>query len=120
MSTMGTNAFNSVLPEDIEKRLKSAQEIISTIEGKIVTAQNELEAKELEFKIINSKVEEATADYNNKVAKNEDILNTIKDRETKLAQKESALNVYTSALEEKEKKINKYLSIFENMKDVIR
>jgi hypothetical protein len=41
------------------------------------------------------------------------------EREIKLSQKESALNVYANALQEKEEKIKKYLAIFERMKDVV-
>ena len=115
---MGTNV-NSILPEDIEARLAAVQEKISLLDGKIISTTNEVEAKKTELGDLNSKILAANAEYNSVVTNSENINKTLNERETKLAQKESALNVYANALEEKEKRITKYLNIFENMKDVV-
>jgi hypothetical protein len=64
-------------------------------------------------------VADARADYSNRVASSDKITNELKERETKISQKESALDIYANALKEKEDKINKYLKVFENMKGVV-
>jgi chromosome segregation ATPase len=119
MSTFGTKNVDLNLPEDIEARLAQVQENISILEGKIISTTNEVEAKKSELAILNSKVAEANADYNNKIAAGEKITAELRDRELKISQKESALDVYANALKEKEEKINKYLSVFENMKSIV-
>jgi chromosome segregation ATPase len=118
MSSFG-KSVGSLLPEDIEARLNQVQETISTLEGKIISLTKEVESKKVELENISSKVLDATADYNNKVSLSEKISLELKDRETKISQKESALDVYANALKEKEEKINKYLNVFEKMRDVV-
>lgn len=118
MSTFGTKV-TSTLPEDIEARLAEVQRTISLLEGKIISTTNELEAKQKELAILVSKVEQANLDYTNKVSLSETVAKNLQEREDKAYQKESALDVYANALKEKENKINKYLAIFENMKDIV-
>jgi chromosome segregation ATPase len=119
MSTFGTKNVELNLPEDIESRLAQVQENISLIEAKIISTTNQVEAKKIELDILNSKVAEANADYTNKVNAGEKITSELRERELKISQKESALDVYANALKEKEEKINKYLNIFENMKSIV-
>jgi chromosome segregation ATPase len=119
MSTMGHNNINSLLPADIEEKLSAAQETISNIERKIILINGELETKQNELALVTTQVFDANNDYKNIISRSEIINKELRDREIKLNQRESALNVYASALEEKEKKINKYLSIFDNMKGAI-
>ena len=119
MSAFGTKNVVSDLPEDIELRLTQVQENISLLEGKIISTTNEVNAKKSELDLLNIKLAEANADYANKIAAGEKITSELRDRELKISQKESALDVYANALKEKEEKINKYLNIFENMKSVV-
>jgi chromosome segregation ATPase len=118
MSDFGTSK-QSILPEDIEARLARVQENISILDGQIIKANTELESKKLELSSINSSIASAVEDYKNKVSAGEVLTKNLDEREAKLSQRESALNVYANALEEKEKQINKYLVIFENAGKII-
>ena len=116
---MGKGA-DSILPEDIEARLANVQEKISGLERQIITLNDEIGSKNMELNEVNSRLETAKSELDKTTTNAAGISAGLADRETVVAQKESTLNVYANALEEKEKKINKYLAIFENMKDVIK
>jgi chromosome segregation ATPase len=116
---MGGTGVNSLLPEDIEERLSAVRENISLLERELITAQSDVEAKKTEFKEWSDKAEAARLDYEKRLAVSEGLSVQLNDREAKISQKESALGVYANALKEKEDKVNKYLNIFENMKNVI-
>lgn len=120
MSTFGTKNVSLDLPEDIEKRLVEVQENISILEGQIINTTNEIENKKLELDAINSRIENANIELNRKIVEGDKLIEELTEREQRLIQKESALDVYANALKEKEQKINKYLEVFEKMKEVVK
>jgi len=119
MSDMGTRSMGSLLPEDIEARLANVQETISGLERQMITLQSEVNHKQEERDVVENNLKVALIELDKIVAETNSKKSELADRETKITQKESALNVYANALEEKEKKINKYLAIFENAKDIL-
>ncbi len=109
----------SDLPEDIEAKMLAVQDIIGSLERKkfdLETSVSQLtvDQKNLNDSIILAKTELEKIESEQKT-KNEELA----ERERKVAQKESALDVYANALTEKEGKINKYLAVFENIKKVV-
>jgi len=118
MSSFG-KSVGSILPADIEERLASVQETISRLDGQIIIASREVEEKKKALETLNVQLAGVKAEYDKKVSDSAAITTGLKERETKLSQKESALDVYANALKEKEERINKYLNVFENMKGVI-
>ena len=110
----------SLLPKDIEVKLTEVKNTISNAGIKIKSLNAEIEVKTNELAVVTNSLNEAKEVYTKTIEDNQTALREVKDRENKLDQRESALNVYANALEEKEKKINKYLAIFESMKDVIK
>ncbi len=119
MSEIRANSIKLDLPEDVAERIASVQEKVSILDGQIRSKTEEVESKKVELDIVNSKLAEVNADLKNKIEFGEKIKKDLADRELRISQKESALDVYANALKEKEEKINKYLNIFENMKSVI-
>lgn len=119
MSGIGYRGADSNLPADVEAKIANVQAVISQLEAKIISADNQLESKKSELLVLKTNIDSANTEYNRVIALTEASSSSLSDREQKIAQKESALDVYAAALQEKEKKINKYLSIFESMKDVV-
>jgi chromosome segregation ATPase len=118
MSSMG-KTVDSNLPEDIEERLTSVQEKISFLEREKITLESDVANKKGEQTTLNIQISEARLDYENIVNNGKKILEDLKNREERIVQKESAMDVYTNALKAKEEKILKYLAILENMKEII-
>jgi chromosome segregation ATPase len=113
----GTGA--SILPEDVEEKLKKVQKIITDLGEQREKAEKDTEVAKTDLVVVLKSLEEANIKLSNVNSKCDVIEAEIKDRESRISQRESALDVYANALQEKEKKINKYLTVFENMKDVI-
>ena len=118
MSGFG-NTKESILPEDIEIKLANVQRIISELGDLKLKIEDEVAQKRKDLEVITAKVEVANNELSTLNALYETKSLELKTKEEKVTQRESALDVYANALQEKEKKTNKYLSIFENMKDVI-
>jgi chromosome segregation ATPase len=118
MSSMG-KTVDSNLPEDIEERLAKVHETISIIERKIDEGEAKVTSLEVQEAYLTDKIatKEKELDEVDKLCVSRVV--DLDEREIKLSQKESALDVYANALKEKEERINKYLNIFENMKNVI-
>ena len=119
MSIFGTKNVGSNLPEDIEVRLAEVVNNISILERNITEKTAEVEAKKAELATLNSRVLDVNNDLENKKISSEKITAELAERELKISQKESTLDVYANALKEKEEKINKYLKVFENMRDIV-
>lgn len=119
MSGMGSRAVDSLLPTDIEERLAKVQLVISQLERQRMTLADDVEAKKALLVAVNADLTAANVELIKVKDSSETISAALSDRELKISQKESALNVYANALQEKEKKINKYLALFESMKDVV-
>lgn len=86
----------STLDVEIANRTKDLNDVLNKIENS---------------KLVLVEIEKESSDKINELKKREDAVN----------KKESAVVVYANSLEEKERKINKYLAIFDNMKaSVIR
>jgi len=119
MSIFGTKNVGSNLPEDIEARLASVVEKVSLLDREILEKTLEVETKKAELATLNARVVDINNDLENKKIAGEKLTADLNEREVKISQKESALDVYANSLKEKEDKINKYLNIFENMKSVI-
>lgn len=109
----------SILPEDIEVKLANIQKIIADLGDQKVAIEKDVEDKRIIQTALSEQISAANTELNRIVLESRAKIDELNDREGKITQKESALDVYANALQEKEKKINKYLSIFENMKDVI-
>lgn len=108
-----------MLPEDVEERVAKIQETISLLEGRSISLDKEVKQKQDDLNLVNSSILRAKQELETIEVKSQEVSAQLADREAKVAQKESALDVYANALTEKEKKINKYLSIFENIKDIV-
>jgi len=110
---------NAILPEDIEKQLGKVKTRIADLTSQNLALEKEHEDKVKLLDETNVKINSANVE----LARVEFLFNSMQkdlsDREVKLSNKESALDVYANALKEKEKKIAKYLTVFESMKDVI-
>ncbi len=117
MSTFGKT--NSNLPEDIEERIAAVQTKISLLERNKIDLESAVETKRKEASDLDIRISAARTELEKLLADHTDKILALEEREKQVASKESALNVYANALKEKEEKINKYLSIFENMKNVI-
>lgn len=119
MSGMNSKPVSSLLPDDIESQLALAKNKIFTLSEQRKSLDSDIESK----KIIQGQLDAKLLEINNEIARinasNEARNSELNEKERRLSQKESALDVYANALEEKEKKIKKYLTVFENMKDVI-
>jgi chromosome segregation ATPase len=118
MSSIG-KTVSSNLPEDVEERIAYIQESISLLERKNIDLDSEVEAKKNIVSGLNDKILVATSELNKIISEQETRISSLNDREAKIVQKESALDIYANALKEKEDRINKYLAIFENMKSVV-
>lgn len=119
MSGIGNTKVNSMLPEDIEQKLRDVQNIIANLINQKDSLELDISNKKIEqakaTELLNSANLELARVTGSTATKNSEL----NDREVKLSQKESALDVYANALKEKEERINKYLNIFERMKDVV-
>lgn len=97
---------------DIFSSIKLKNESVLAIDKNIATKTEELRLIVEEIKKANESLV--------KIKSEENTIKEKRDEENlRFMQKESALHVFATALEEKERKINKYLSIFDNMKGVI-
>ncbi len=119
MSGMSAKPVSSLLPDDIEQQLAGAKNLIfklgeqkKSLDTDIVSKQKILEELNIKLGEVNTELGRVNSMIDSKNAE-------LSERERKIAQKESALDVYANALEEKENKIKKYLTVFEGMKDVI-
>lgn len=118
MSGIG-NVNGSYLPEELEEKLKKAQQVIAELVDVKEKAESDAESAKIALASVNEQLttaEKRLADITSLCDVTEA---EMADRKSKLDQRESALEVYANALAEKEKKIDKYLKVFENMKDVI-
>jgi chromosome segregation ATPase len=118
MSGMGST-MSSVLPEDIEEKLKNVQKIIADLESQKTFSEKEAEVAKAELATITKLLESARTDFDDVTSKIKLAESKFAEKEGNLARKESALEVYANALVEKEKKINKYIAVFDNMKGII-
>jgi chromosome segregation ATPase len=119
MSDIGTKNVGSLLPDDIEARLATVQEAISGVEREKLSLESEISLKKNELAIVDSQLEGAKIELSKIVSESTSITNLLREREDKASQKETALDVFSTELEEKEKKLNRYLLIFENMREVV-
>ena len=117
---MGAPKDESFLPEDLEKKLIEAENHIVSLNRQIrdldtavVQKTAELTAITKDTNTANIELERVTALY---VGKNK----AMDDRELRLNQMSDALVVRETALAKKEKQVNRYIAIFENMKNVIK
>ena len=85
----------------------------------IVTVNSQLAEAGFVLNEVNNDITKAEGRRNDVNTEIETRLKEVADKEARSNERESALNVYATALGEKEKKINKYLGIFDNMKDII-
>ena len=109
----------SILPENIEEQLVNVKTVVANLTSQNLALQKEHDDKVKLLSEINVKIDSANAELTRIEFVFNNIQKDISDRELKLSNKESALDVYANALKEKEKKIAKYLAVFDNMKDVI-
>ncbi len=119
MSGIGIQSVASLLPDDIEARLAEAQLAISKMNEQISSLQKCIDDKTNEQQIVAKKLVDTTEELNRVTALFESKKKEMSDKEESLNTKEAALTVYANALGDKEKKINKYLNIFDRMKDVV-
>ena len=110
---------NAILPEDIEKQLGKVKTKIADLTSQNLALEKEHDDKVKLLDEVNIKINSANVELSRVEFLFNSIQKDLSDREVKLSNKESALDVYANALKEKEKKIAKYLAVFDNMKDVI-
>ncbi len=116
---MSPKPVSSLLPDDIEQQLALAKSSIFKLGDQKKNLDIDIESKKKEQERLDLVLLQTNTEIQrlNSIMESKNI--ELADRERKVGQKESALDVYANALEEKEKKIKKYLMVFENMKDVI-
>lgn len=119
MSGISSKNVDTILPEDIEKKLADVQKIIADLMVQKDFYNRDVEVKRAEHIAIQKQIFDANTELNRITGLFESKKREIGDKEESLRLKESALNTYANALEDKEKRINKYLNIFERMKDVV-
>ena len=107
---------SSILPEDIEKRLANIQQIIADLDQQKQDGENYVAKLKSDISDLENKISTAKAEHERIVSLQISKDLELKDKESKLNQRESALDVYANALKEKEDKILKYIAIFEKMK----
>lgn len=119
MSGINSKPVSSLLPDDIEGLLANAKNRIFSLGGEIKTKEANLEATA----VLQMQADARLLEANNQISAITALIDSknseFSEREKKLSQRESALDVYANALEEKEKKIKNYLNIIESMKDVV-
>ncbi len=116
---MNSKTVSSLLPDDIEGLLSEAKNKVFLLGEQIKACEMTLVQKKAELATVDGRLIEVNAKISD-ISENIDNKNAqYAEKDNKIAQRESALDVYSNALQEKEKKIKKYLIIFENMKDVI-
>jgi chromosome segregation ATPase len=119
MSLIGKINTESNLPEDIEKRIEEYKESISLLERQKLDLENSVGSKKIQEQELSQRITDAHNELNRIVAEQKTRISSLEEREEKISQKESALDIYANALKSKEEKINKYLAVFDNMKNVI-
>lgn len=119
MSTMNQKSVSSLLPDDIEEQLSLAKSKIFTLSEQKKSLDNDIESRIKTKNELDEKISEKSAELTQVTSSIESKNLDFNERERKLNQRESTLDVYANALQEKEKKIKKYMVVFEGMKDII-
>lgn len=120
MSEFHVAKIDSFLPEDIESLLTKINQEIAALDRKKFDLTNEVEAKNSELESVKSNLKKAQDDYDEFISKTNTIDAGLKERELKVSQKESDLSIYSNALQEKEKNVNKYLAVFDGIRNVLK
>ena len=119
MSDIGKLKVDSILPDNIEEKIRETHStILGLIHGK-EALQKEVDDKRAEYQKICTLLDGSNVELLRVEKAAKDKARELTDREEKVSQKESALNVYANALKVKEEKLSKYLSVFDRMKDAI-
>lgn len=114
-----TKTSDSILTDDVENKLRKVQSDMINLIKERDTIDETLKQKREELTNIQGLLEKANIELDRVVIAASEGSAKLSEREEKIKQKESALDVYANALKEKEDKLNKYLAIFERMKDVV-
>jgi len=119
MSSIGKTNTELNLPEDIEKRINEVQQAVSVLERQKLDLENSVGSKKIQEAELSERITDAHNELNRIISEQKIRISSLDEREEKILQKESALDVYANALKSKEEKINKYLAVFENMKSIV-
>ena len=120
MSEIRGTKIDSLLPEDIESLINKINSEIAILDRTKFDLTNETEATRKELESVKINLKNAQDSYNKIVSESEAISSGLKDRENKISQKESALDVYANALQEKERNVNKYIAVFDGIRNVLK
>ena len=120
MSGFTPTKIESLLPEDIESLINKINSEVAILERKKFDLTNEVEAKKNEVTNITNSLKLVKDNYNKIVSDSEVISAGLRDREAKVAQKEADLDLYSNALQEKERSVNKYLAAFEGIRNALK
>lgn len=118
MSSFGQKSSLDI-PEDIEKNMILLQEKFSLLEKTKIDLDKSISENEIVLKDINSKILVAQNELDQIVVQSKSITAGLDERETRIYKKENDLEVYETALKEKENKIRRYIAIFDGAKKIM-
>ena len=119
MSEISSKKIDSLLPEDVEAKLANIQAILANLDKQKLDLEIEIKDKTSQVEKLREKTAVAEGELEKINSVYQDKIKTINEKEAKLSQRESTLDVFATALSERERKIKRYIEVFENMKNVI-
>lgn len=120
MSNIGAPKDLSFLPEDVEQKLTDIQNLIVNLNRQKTDLSLVIADKSSVLDSLNKEIENANTELTRITSLYEGQNKAMDIRELLLNQKEEKLTIWATDLEKKEKQVNRYLAIFENMKNVIK
>ncbi len=116
---MGAPKDISFLPEELEQKLRDVQNTVNNLSGQKAALEKNIIEKNEELVSIGIAITNANVELSRITGIYEGRTKELNERDRKQNDRDAILSTWAADLEEKEKKINKYIAIFDNMKNVI-
>lgn len=119
MSGMGSQRESPFLPEDVEEELRKVQNTVVDLNLKKTSLENEVASKDAQLVEINLKIHEANILLDDVTSRCREVEKSIATKEIAFSQKEEIFKITLKETEEREQRVNRYLAVFENMRNFI-
>ncbi len=116
---MGAPKDMSFLPEDVEQKLRDIENHIVSLNKQKADLDDAVSQKKADLASVCKDIDNANIELVRVTGLSEGKIAEMNARELNLNQRESNVETWANDLGKKEKQINRYLAIFENMKNVI-
>lgn len=120
MSNMGAPKDLSFLPEEMEKKLKDVDNYIFNKNKEKTDLETVIGERSAELVSLNTEKNNAVIELDRVTGLYKEKNREMDVRENRLKDEEARLTLWATELGKKEKQVNRYLAIFENMKNVIK